>query len=150
MFFCFHNSSNCFFLFLMYDLLAIIFCAWQSHTVGHFPCRYNNFISYWPAELHTAVPSRPFFPRGFSWDEGFHQLLIWSGLISSYIIKLLCAVARLTKHVFAGICRRWDIRICVDIFGHWLDLMNIDGWIPREQILGSEALRYCECIVQVF
>ncbi|KAK1403205.1 Mannosyl-oligosaccharide glucosidase [Heracleum sosnowskyi] len=72
----------------------------------------NNFISYWPAELYTAVPSRPFFPRGFLWDEGFHQLLIW----------------------------RWDIYICLDIVGHWLDLMNIDGWIPREQILGAEAL----------
>jgi hypothetical protein len=46
------------------------------------------------------------------WDEGFHQLLIW----------------------------RWDIRITLDIVGHWLDLLNIDGWIPREQILGAEAL----------
>ncbi|XP_042495383.1 mannosyl-oligosaccharide glucosidase GCS1-like [Macadamia integrifolia] len=72
----------------------------------------DNFVPYWPAELYTAVPSRPFFPRGFLWDEGFHQLLIW----------------------------RWDIRICLDIIGHWLDLMNIDGWIPREQILGAEAL----------
>jgi mannosyl-oligosaccharide glucosidase len=30
----------------------------------------------------------------------------------------------------------------LDIIGHWLDLMNIDGWIPREQILGAEALRF--------
>ncbi|CAI0381191.1 unnamed protein product [Linum tenue] len=73
--------------------------------------RHDNYIAYWPAELYTAVPSRPFFPRGFLWDEGFHQLLIW----------------------------RWDLRISLDIVGHWLDLMNIDGWIPREQILGSEA-----------
>ncbi|KAL1565274.1 ADP-ribosylation factor GTPase-activating protein gcs1 [Salvia divinorum] len=72
----------------------------------------DNYISYWPAELYTAVPSRPFFPRGFLWDEGFHQLLIW----------------------------KWDANISLDIIGHWLDLMNADGWIPREQILGAEAL----------
>nr|VDD63503.1 unnamed protein product [Brassica oleracea] len=72
----------------------------------------DNHLLYWPAELYTAVPSRPFFPRGFLWDEGFHQLLIW----------------------------RWDFRITLDIVGHWLDLLNIDGWIPREQILGAEAL----------
>nr|XP_027191588.1 mannosyl-oligosaccharide glucosidase GCS1-like isoform X2 [Cicer arietinum] len=70
------------------------------------------YISYWPAELYTAVPCRSTFPRGFLWDEGFHQLLIW----------------------------RWDIHISLDIIGHWLDLINIDGWIPREQILGAEAL----------
>ncbi|XP_021746583.1 mannosyl-oligosaccharide glucosidase GCS1-like [Chenopodium quinoa] len=72
----------------------------------------DGYLLYWPAELYTAVPSRGVFPRGFLWDEGFHQLLIW----------------------------RWDVRICLDVIGHWLDLLNIDGWIPREMILGAEAL----------
>lgn len=68
-------------------------------------------IKYWPAPLYTSVPSRSFFPRGFLWDEGFHDLLI---------------------------CQ-WNVDICKDIIAHWLDLMNKEGWIPREQILGPEA-----------
>lgn len=69
-------------------------------------------VPYWRAALYTAVPSRSFFPRGFLWDEGFHGLLIG----------------------------RWNLDIQMDIAAHWMDLINVEGWIPREQILGSEAL----------
>ncbi|KAK9836881.1 hypothetical protein WJX74_010329 [Apatococcus lobatus] len=70
-----------------------------------------RIVESWPSALYTAVPGRSFFPRGFLWDEGFHQLLV----------------------------RKWDPAISRDVLAHWLDLVNSQGWIAREQILGEEA-----------
>ncbi|KAI9813806.1 MAG: Processing alpha glucosidase I [Pycnora praestabilis] len=64
-----------------------------------------------PSELYTSIPSRPFFPRGFLWDEGFHLLPVVD----------------------------WDIDLTLDIVKSWFSLMDEDGWIGREQILGPEA-----------
>ncbi len=64
-----------------------------------------------PDELITAVPCRSFFPRGFLWDEGFHLLPIL----------------------------RFNPDIAKVIVSSWMSLMNKDGWIAREQILGTEA-----------
>ncbi|RHZ88789.1 hypothetical protein Glove_21g288 [Diversispora epigaea] len=64
-----------------------------------------------PAALFTATPSRPFFPRGFYWDEGFHQLLIG----------------------------KWDNDLSLEIIKSWISLIDDDGWVGREQILGEEA-----------
>lgn len=106
----------------------------------------EEFLLYWPAELYTAVPSRPNFPRGFLWDEGFHQLLVWFVVISDGSFSRLKTFFSFFKGLFflcgMGFFRRWDFRITLEIVGNWLDLMNIDGWIPREQVLGDEALRF--------
>ena len=64
-----------------------------------------------PAELFTSIPSRPFFPRGFLWDEGFHLMPVAD----------------------------WDMDLTLDIVKSWFSLMDDDGWIGREQILGHEA-----------
>ena len=61
--------------------------------------------------LFTASPCRSYFARGFLWDEGFHQLII----------------------------SKWDIELSLDMVNTWLDTMDKEGWIPREQIRGNEA-----------
>ena len=64
-----------------------------------------------PSTLFTSIPSRPFFPRGFLWDEGFHLLPVLE----------------------------WDTDLTMQIVRSWFSLMDEDGWIAREQILGPEA-----------
>ncbi|ETO25348.1 hypothetical protein RFI_11786 [Reticulomyxa filosa] len=49
--------------------------------------------------------------KGFLWDEGFHQLIIG----------------------------RYDPKLSIEIITSWLNTMDDNGWIAREQIVGEEA-----------
>ena len=71
----------------------------------------KTWYYYDPAHLFTCTPSRPYFPRGFLWDEGFHS-------------QLTC---------------QWSKMICMDILSHWFNSVKENGWIPREQMRGKEA-----------
>ncbi|OON23096.1 mannosyl oligosaccharide glucosidase, partial [Opisthorchis viverrini] len=82
-----------------------------GHSLIQSPHTGPEPVEGWSAPLFTATPSRSMFPRGFLWDEGFHGLVL----------------------------ARWDPELAMETVGHWLDLMNGDGWIAREQILGPEA-----------
>lgn len=72
-----------------------------------------NSRSEGPYDLFTSVPSRAFFPRGFYWDEGFHLLQILE----------------------------YDFDLAFEIINSWFDIIDDDGWIAREVILGPEARR---------
>ncbi|KAA8491243.1 putative mannosyl-oligosaccharide glucosidase [Porphyridium purpureum] len=64
-----------------------------------------------PQNFFTATPSRVVFPRGFLWDEGFHQLVVL----------------------------QWDTQLALESLMSWLGVIRSSGWIPREQVLGFEA-----------
>lgn len=66
------------------------------------------------ARLFTLTPSRVSYPRGFLWDEGFHQMVnVWMNKES----------AKLSLQT-------------------WMNLQDERGWIGREQIRGVEARKY--------
>uniref|UniRef100_A0A914XXV2 mannosyl-oligosaccharide glucosidase n=1 Tax=Panagrolaimus superbus TaxID=310955 RepID=A0A914XXV2_9BILA len=87
---------------------------WTGYCQVASPCLpYNQAINYGPLTLYSGIPSRPYYPRGFLWDEGFHNLLM----------------------------RKFRPELSLDIVASWLDMIDSEGWIPREVVLDNEAHR---------
>ncbi|VDN26235.1 unnamed protein product [Gongylonema pulchrum] len=115
---------------------------------------------YGPHALFSTCPSRSVFPRGFLWDEGFHQLLFRKfdpslslevPSLDTFLLVLLLncfglktrsrqrfTIVWLVGGFTAPDLPEYSLSV-VKIIASWLDKMNIDGWIPREMILGREA-----------
>jgi len=64
-----------------------------------------------PTSLFSTTPCRTTFPRGFLWDEGFHQQVV----------------------------SRWNVTQSMYIYDSWLSHIDESGWVGREQILGEES-----------
>lgn len=64
---------------------SISFFAGETVQIGsdgqRVPGRYGT--------LFTAIPGRSYFPRGFVWDEGFHQLVVseWNTTLTLQILR---------------------------------------------------------------
>ena len=122
----------------------------------------TNFSKpFWPRAWYILVicryqasQCRSFFPRGFLWDEGFHQILIsmfdreiaWEGLGTfillrkyryNYVLALLIYMGFTWK--YSSISPNECDGCSMECMRSWLNNMDEDGWVPREMILGDEA-----------
>ncbi|KRX04043.1 Six-hairpin glycosidase-like protein [Pseudocohnilembus persalinus] len=70
-----------------------------------------------PKAIFSFTPSRQRFSWSFLWDDGFHNAVI-------------CRISP---------------DICIETISSWLNTMNDEGWIPREQPRGTEANGLCNC-----
>lgn len=74
------------------------------------PLRLHNSADEGPSLLFAFTPLRRDAPWGDYWDEGFHLVLVME----------------------------YDWELAAVVMHSWLDQMDNDGWIAREQVLGEE------------
>jgi mannosyl-oligosaccharide glucosidase len=70
----------------------------------------NSIMSHQHDYSYTFTPSRLIFPRGFLWDDGFHN----------------------------SIMAAYKPDLTMDILHSWFKKVDLFGWIGREQIRGFE------------
>ncbi|EAS00773.2 mannosyl-oligosaccharide glucosidase (macronuclear) [Tetrahymena thermophila SB210] len=70
-----------------------------------------------PKSIFSFTPSRTRFGWPFLWDDGFHN----------------------------AVASKFQPRLSAFVIKSWLDTMNEDGWICREQSRGEEAFGLCSC-----
>jgi mannosyl-oligosaccharide glucosidase len=95
--------------------------------------------------LLTATPSRSFFPRGFYWYQHSksHQSLSWRFDIGTkdFIYCTLANGITISGILVVSSVVNSDSLLMdrLEILQSWIDLIDEDGWVGREQILGEEA-----------
>ncbi|KAL7677489.1 hypothetical protein ACOME3_003727 [Neoechinorhynchus agilis] len=104
----------------------------------------SGFKPFGPFNLLTATPCRSKFPRGFLWDEAFHSFVIAefdhqlaATILSNYLLSdnLLYGTNEVNNlSIYNAISFEKVDRLSLTV-----NLMNKDGWIPRELIVGDEA-----------
>lgn len=98
-----------------------------------------------PKALLTATPSRSFFPRGFYWFVEYHysqlstdcELLGMRDFIYCISVNgtMISGMKGIVGHSKSSLTNSNSLEILKD----WIDLIDEDGWVGREQILGEEA-----------
>jgi len=97
-----------------------------------------------PKALLTATPSRSFFPRGFYWSVTSIHIYFRSDASIGMKVFIYCILDSGTMILgiipvyhpfFPYLC----IPSSLEILKDWIDLIDEDGWVAREQILGEEA-----------
>ena len=111
-----------------------------------------------PIALLTGTPSRTSFPRGFLWDEGYHQMVIsqWDVSITLQVLAdWLSSMYHCSPVAAAASASSTSSSSSGGIFGSMFGGKKNDahghegsfnctagGWIPREMILGCPYPSY--------
>ena len=56
-----------------------------------------------------------------------------------YFFSLIYIFILLVPGFHELLVSKWDRSLSEEVISSWLSLINMEGWIPREQILGDEA-----------